>query len=361
MGKLMKVRVSLAPDEDRSYEIWCERGLHRHLRDIIEDFSGGRRILCLWDKRMHKAWSDKCGIPFENLVWDASEERKNLTTVAELARELVRQEIDRHSLLVAIGGGVTGDVVGFLASIYMRGIPVIQIPTTLLAQVDSSVGGKTGVDLPEGKNLVGTFHQPVWVGIDPEFLSTLPEDIFRQGMAEVIKTAWIGGISFVHFLLERNEEICRRDPDVMTEVIGRCVSIKAQIVMEDEKESGLRRILNFGHTFGHALERVSGYKLPHGDAVAMGCRCAAILATMLGCMEPEDQKLLESIITLYGLPMVIPSEYQTFDIIDAFYADKKRSQDDLIFILPERPGEISCRVVNDLTILHKVVEQAKCT
>lgn len=355
----MKLNLTLSAEGLRSYEIWCESGLHRRFHEIIGVLSKGRRIFCVWDRRVYKIWGSRCMAGCEALVWDASEQNKRLSVVEELARELVRRGADRHSILVALGGGVTGDVVGFLASIYMRGIPVIQIPTSLVAQVDSSVGGKTGVDLPEGKNLLGTFHQPLWVGIDPDFLQTLPEETFREGMAEVIKTAWIGDAELVRFLLENGEDICKRKADVMGSVIFRCVEIKARIVMEDEKESGIRKVLNLGHTFGHAIERISNYTISHGDAVAMGLRCAGLLGRQLGYMSREHLNLLETLLSRYGLPLFVPSEYSPDEIVSLFSSDKKKMSDSLVFVIPGAPGHVTWQTLEDKELIAKVIKLAQ--
>jgi 3-dehydroquinate synthase len=289
------------------------------------------------------------------IVWEAKETAKNLATVEKLASELVVRGADRSSLLVAVGGGVTGDVVGFLASIYMRGIPFVQVPTTLVAQVDSSIGGKTGVDLPAGKNLVGTFYQPLWVAIDPEFLTTLPDHVVAEGMAEVIKTAWIGDAHLVEILESHRDEIKGRNLQILTEVVSRCARVKADIVMRDETEGGLRRVLNLGHTFGHAIEKASDYTISHGEAVAIGCVCAARLSLLL---RKIDETIFCRLITLfetYGLPTMIPSELKTENIISALYADKKKKDKTLTFVLPLTPGGVELFKTDDLSVMKNVL------
>ncbi|SFM45582.1 3-dehydroquinate synthase [Thermodesulforhabdus norvegica] len=355
----MKLNVVLSGGESRSYEVMCESGLHRRLDRIIKDLSRGRRVFCVWDRFVHGLWGHRCLTATESIVWDASEQNKKLSAVEELARELVRRGADRHSLLVAVGGGVTGDVVGFLASIYMRGIPVVQIPTTLVAQVDSSVGGKTGVDLPEGKNLLGTFHQPLWVGIDPDFLQTLSEENFREGMAEVIKTAWIGDADLVRFLLDNSDDILRRRADVMAHVVFRCVEIKAGIVMEDEKEGGVRKVLNLGHTFGHAVERISNYTINHGHAVAMGLICAGILGRQLGYLDREHLNMLKDLLSAYGLPTGLPSEYSPDKMMSVFQADKKKVGNSLVFVIPGPPGKVIWKTIEDKKLIDEVIRLAQ--
>src|SRR5258707_4493100 len=211
-------------------------------------------------------------------LFDDAESEKNLQSVEGLAQSLVSTKADRHALVVAIGGGVVGDVGGFVAASYLRGISVVHVPTTLVAQVDSAIGGKTGVNLPEGKNLLGAFYPPRLVLADPELLATLPEREFRGGLAEVIKYGVIADATLFAFLEKQMDAILRRDAGALEHVIRRSIAIKAQVVSKDEKESGLREILNFGHTFGHALESVTRYRhFQHGEAVAWGMMCAALL------------------------------------------------------------------------------------
>jgi len=354
----MNVKVVLKGSEDRCYEVHCSAGLRHFFVEQIEKIHPGKRLFCIWDERVYKTWKDSSLGELENLTWRSSEERKNLSTVETLGRKLVKRGLDRGSVLIAVGGGVTGDVVGFLASIYMRGIPVVQIPTTLVAQVDSSVGGKTGVDLPEGKNLLGTFHQPSWVGIDPEFLTTLPDNFFYQGMAEVIKTAWLGDEELVEMLRNQHDQIKARQLKVLEEIVYKCVSVKARIVMADERESNVRRVLNLGHTFGHAVEQASNYSIPHGYAVAIGMRCAGLLSLELGKMSPEDFATLEWLLKIYNLPVQIPEELSITKILSGFYSDKKKRGSDLIFILPERPGRTSIYTTKDLKLVEKALKKA---
>src|ERR1700675_1957556 len=211
-------------------------------------------------------------------LFDDAESEKNLQSVEGLAQSLVSAGADRHALIVAVGGGVVGDVGGFVAASYLRGVSLVQVPTTLVAQVDSALGGKTGVNLPEGKNLVGAFYPPRLVLADPELLATLPEREFRGGLAEVIKYGVIADAKLFAFLEKQTDAVLRRDSGALEHVIRRSIEIKAHVVSKDEKESGLREILNFGHTFGHALESVTRYRrFQHGEAVAWGMMCAALL------------------------------------------------------------------------------------
>jgi 3-dehydroquinate synthase len=214
------------------------------------------------------------------------------------------------------------------------------VPTTLLAQVDSGLGGKTGVDLEEGKNLLGTFHQPDAVWVDPSLLATLPPDEFRQGMAEVIKMALLGDPDLWQFLETRNESLARREPGALTHVIGRCCRLKAEIVEADEREGGKRRILNLGHTVGHALERLSGYRMRHGDAVAIGMVCAARLAERLAGRQTDTLTRLEALCTAWALPTRLTPEYSPHAILEAMKADKKSLSGKLHFLVPFQVGQV---------------------
>ena len=214
------------------------------------------------------------------------------------------------------------------------------MPTTLLAQVDSSIGGKTGVDLEQGKNLLGAFHQPHVIWMDLQFLETLPPEEFRQGMAEVIKTAMIGDESLWHYLEEQSDLIERRDGGALYRIVSACCRLKAGVVQADEREAGLRRILNLGHTVGHALERLSGYQLRHGDAVAMGLIAAAKLAVALGMLDPTSLIRVERLCRVWNLPVRIPGRFSPEAVLAAMQTDKKHIGGRLHFILPVRIGEV---------------------
>ncbi|MEJ5301535.1 MAG: 3-dehydroquinate synthase [Thermodesulforhabdaceae bacterium] len=353
----MEISVNIKREGDYSYKIECEQGLRKKIRNKLKELAPGKKMFWICDWEVTKRWAkDFFWEDDEVIEWEAREDLKNLSSIEALARELVRRGADRTSLLVAVGGGVTGDVVGFLASVYMRGVPFVQVPTTLVAQVDSSIGGKTGVDLPEGKNLVGTFYQPLWVAIDPEFLVTLPERVFSQGMAEVIKTAWIGDPELIKLLEEGNDQAVKsRDLAVLENVVSRCARIKANIVMADERESGLRRVLNLGHTFGHAIEKVSGYSIPHGDAVAIGCVCAAHLGVLLKKVSDDVPVRMASLFSKYDLPVKIPKLFRFEDIMEALWADKKKTGQKLTFVIPLEPGQVELYTTRDFSLVEKTV------
>jgi 3-dehydroquinate synthase len=273
-----------------------------------------------------------------HLMNDA-ETAKTLSTAEKLHRSLVRSGIDRHSLLIAVGGGVVGDVAGFVASTCLRGIPLVQVPTTLIAQVDSAVGGKTGVNLPEGKNLVGTFYPARLVLVDPVALKSLPERQFRGGLAEVIKYGVIADANFFAYLEKNLPAILRRDAKVLSHIIPRSLEIKAQVVSKDERESGLREILNFGHTFAHALETITKYRVyQHGEAVAWGMMCAALLGHEIHLTPADEVSRIVSLVRRIGhlppWPNVHPRK-----LIALMRSDKKSRAGKLRFVLAPRIGQ----------------------
>jgi 3-dehydroquinate synthase len=280
------------------------------------------------------------------LFLEPGEEYKTLRSTERLLRQMAQAGGDRGSLLIAFGGGIVGDVGGFLAAIYMRGIPYVQVPTTLLAQVDSSVGGKTGVNLPEGKNLVGSFHHPLAVFADIGVLGTLPERELKAGLMESVKAGIIRDRSLVRFMEEHTEEVLGRDARALEKVIAASIRMKAEVVKQDERESGLRMILNFGHTVGHALEQATGYKaLLHGEAVGWGMVAALALARRRGTISSRQFERLESLIHLYGpLPSL---KLRVTKVVGATEGDKKNVGGVRRFVLPVGIGDAG--VVEDVT------------
>lgn len=358
----MEINLSVPGTPPRTSRIVIASGLAAELRRDLASLSQGRRLYWLWDAKVWELWKRRVTCldwpeltPDRQILFDASEANKRLGAVEDLARRLLRAGADRLSLVVAVGGGVTGDVVGFLASIYMRGVPHVHLPTTLLAQVDSSVGGKTGVDLPEGKNLLGSFQQALAVFIDPQFLETLPVEQFSQGMAEVIKMAMLGDESLWHYLEDNRTQVWEREEQAMVHIISSSCRLKARIVEADEKESGCRRFLNLGHTVGHALERLSDYQIRHGDAVAMGMLAATRLAERSGMVSADVFHRLVGLQSMYGLPNRIDSRYSPDAMIEAFKTDKKQLAGKLHFILPTGIGSVVERHDLDLALLREVL------
>lgn len=281
------------------------------------------------------------------------EEYKNSTTLNQLYDDLLNAGADRSSFIVALGGGVVGDVAGYAAATWMRGIPFVQVPTTLLAQVDSSVGGKTGIDHPKGKNLIGAFYQPKLVLIDVDTLATLDQRQFRAGIAEVIKYGVVIDSNFFEFLETHINEILDMNPEVLIEIIFKSCYLKAKIVELDEKEAGLRAILNYGHTLGHAFESLSAYRgLVHGEAVAIGMVLSAQISAAEGFCSHEDVKRIRSLITSYGLSDNIP-KFDRQQLLKAVAADKKSRSGNINFICNKGIGHyaMSQHTSDELLIL----------
>ncbi len=281
------------------------------------------------------------------------EEFKTLATVETILNELFEAKLDRKSLLIALGGGVIGDMTGFTASLYQRGIGFVQIPTTLLSQVDASVGGKTGVNNAYGKNLIGAFYQPEAVYIDTDFLKTLPKREFSAGIAEIIKMAVMFDRDYFNFLVDADFS----DRKSLEKVIQRSVELKAEVVNLDEKESGIRAVLNYGHTFGHVVENETNYtKYLHGEAVAIGIMMANALAVELGLLKQNEMDEIENFLKKHQLP----TTYEIVDV-DAFYnkffLDKKAANNRLKFILPKGIGGHTIRDDIDEETLKKVLHK----
>lgn len=274
------------------------------------------------------------------------EQYKSLTWAGRLYDRLVQKKFERGSALMALGGGVIGDLAGFVAATYLRGIPFVQVPTTLVAQVDASIGGKTAVNHKRGKNLIGAFYQPKLVYSDVALLKTLPDRDFRSGLAEVVKYGIIADENFFSFLEAQASRILAREPDSLLRVVKRSSEIKADVVRQDEREGGLRRILNYGHTIGHALETVSGYrKLTHGEAISIGMVYAARLAERLGLCRSEVVSRQVTLLTAFGLPVNLP-KIRSADILDCMERDKKVRDGKIHFVLADRIGNVSVQPVN---------------
>jgi len=283
----------------------------------------------------------------EPILIPDGERHKQTATVARIYDALVRAGADRASTLIAVGGGVVGDVAGFAAATYLRGIPVVQVPTTLLAQVDSAIGGKVGVNHPLGKNLIGAFHQPLAVVADPDLLSTLPRREFRAGLYEVVKYGIIASRSLFDRLTTELPLIFKRDPAQLAAIIGESCQIKANVVEIDERETGPRRALNFGHTIGHALEAVTKYKrFRHGEAVAYGMLAAGELGVTRGAFAPADRDALRELIVKMG-PLPAVADLSAAQVVEAIGRDKKVVAGRLHYVLPTSIG--STTVATDVT------------
>jgi 3-dehydroquinate synthase len=340
-----KIRVELA---ERSYDISIGVNVLEGIGDYIKSFGLSPKIAVVSNPTVFSLYGErvsdsvkKAGFDFLKVIIPDGEEYKDLLWVQNIYNDLLKHKLDRSSALIALGGGVVGDITGFAASTYMRGISYIQIPTTLLAQVDSSVGGKTGVNHKLGKNMIGTFWQPRLVWIDVETLKTLPEKELLAGLAEVIKYGVIYDKELFDFLEVNREKILNLDNKALTHIIKRSCEIKAEVVSKDERESGLRSILNYGHTIGHAIETVTEYKnYLHGEAVAIGICLEARLSHMLNFIDNDQLSRIKGIIDSYGLPSEIPAGIDVNSMLSSIQLDKKAVAGELKFILPERIGSV---------------------
>jgi 3-dehydroquinate synthase len=348
--------------DERGYPIIIEAGCLAVIGDYLSKNAIGRRYAVIADSNVSGLYGHvllhslkSAGIEAELLVFPQGEASKNLQTLGDLAGRLARHGFDRHDALIALGGGVTGDLTGFLASTYMRGVPFIGVPTSLLAQVDSSVGGKTGVDIPEGKNLVGTFYQPAAVFIDLSLLTTLPRQEMLGGMAEVVKYGVIRDPEFFSMLRDKRQEILDLDQAILEEVVTTCCRIKAEVVSLDEREGGLRRILNYGHTIGHAVEAASEYATIHGFAVSIGMVAAARVAHLAGMLDGGSVASIRKLLVDYGLPVEIPKHLDCRRMKTYLLADKKTVGGRVHFVLPTAIG--ATRIVADVddAIIERVL------
>jgi len=342
------IRIDV-PTPSRRYTITLGDGVLGQLPRILDEAGvPARRFLVsnplVW--RLHGARLAATRIADRVLLPDG-ERFKQLPTVARVYDALVHENADRSSAIITFGGGVVGDTAGFAAATYLRGIALVHVPTTLLAQVDSAIGGKVGVNHPLGKNLIGAFHQPHAVVVDPALLATLPRREFRAGLYEVVKYGMTSSPGLFDRIARERTRIFAKDPAVLTDVIAESCRIKAAVVAADEKESGPRRILNFGHTAGHALEAVTKYRrLRHGEAVAYGMLVAAELAVARGALAQNDRKALATLIASLG-PLPPVSDVSAAQIVDVVKHDKKVVAGTLHFVLPTEVGATA--IVSDVT------------
>ena len=328
----------------RCYSAVVERGVIGHAAQYIPARAGKLFVVSTEDVWRHQGETlarGLAGLAYEVLHLPGGEEHKRLAPLEQLAEEMVRRGGDRSSLVLAFGGGIVSDMAGFLAAIFMRGIPVLQVPTTLLAQVDASLGGKTGVNLVAGKNLIGSFHQPLAVVIDPALLDTLPEREYRAGLYEIVKAGIIREPDLFRFLADRSRDVLARQPQTVDRIIADAVRMKCEVVSADEREGDLRRILNFGHTFGHALEAETGYtRFLHGEAVAFGMRAAVYLGQMTGHVSAEDTVEILDMLQIYG-PIPPLDGIPAANLLARLVHDKKTVQGKIHFVLPVRIGEVA--------------------
>jgi 3-dehydroquinate synthase len=329
---------------EQSCRIYLEPGLRFNLGPLLAPLKFPPRLLVVSDRKVARLYGDpvmqalaQAGYAPALLTVAPGERSKSWPAVERLAGELLARGVHRGSALIALGGGVVGDLAGFLASIFMRGIDFIQVPTTLLAMVDAAIGGKTAINLKEGKNLLGTFHQPRLVAIDPQFLETLPGAECLNGLAEVLKAGFIRDPGLLAHLAAGGARLFD-DETVLCDIIYRAAAIKARVVAADEREGDLRRILNFGHTLGHGLEQASAYKIPHGQAVAWGMVAALRLSEELAGLPPEEAARGRALIKDLGLLKPLPP-LNSEAVLEALALDKKRREAGPVFVLLRRLGE----------------------
>lgn len=350
--------------ESRSYDVLVERGLLSRsaeaLKGILPQQSrvfvvSSKPIAKHWGKPLLKGFSDSL-VSRDILLMPDGERAKRLERVEKLAEKLIDYGADRKSVILALGGGVVGDVGGFLASLFMRGIPVVQIPTTLVAQVDSAIGGKTGVNLTSGKNLIGTFHQPSRVLADPDVLSTLPEREYRSGLFEAMKYGVIRNPQIFEVMERERKAFLARDSKLLEKLIADCIQVKADVVSADEREGGERRILNYGHTIGHALEAETGYsELLHGEAVGWGMIAAARIGEMTNTTDKKTAQRIVALVEAYGaLPRF---KVKPKRILKRLISDKKTVGGRPHFVLATRMGEVA--IVNNVPdrVIFNAVEE----
>ena len=340
----------------RSYDIVIKEGIISQAGSLLTswlkpDTAKSQRVLLIADVAVfdvHGAAVQRslelAGAEVRSAIVPSGEQTKSWAQTQTLYDHLVDMTADRKTLVVAVGGGVTGDLAGFVAATYARGLRFVQVPTTLLSMVDSSVGGKTGINHPRGKNLIGAFHQPLGVIIDLATLKTLPDREYCSGLAEVVKYGVILDEVFFSFLEQNIAGLDSRDPDVLRHVIARSCELKADVVRQDEFETtGLRAVLNYGHTFGHAFEALAGYgALLHGEAVSIGMICASRLAELLGRITPDDTRRQSDLLSALNLPIEVPSDLRNrpADILRCMMLDKKTERGELRFVLPSRIGHV---------------------
>ncbi|MFK5915603.1 MAG: 3-dehydroquinate synthase [Woeseiaceae bacterium] len=344
------LQVELGKDSERSYPIFIGQDLLSN-PDLVTPFVAGKQVLIVSNETVAPLYLDKVKLAFASfeikvVILPDGEEYKNLTILNLIFDKLLDAKFDRTCTLVALGGGVVGDMTGFAAASYQRGVNFIQIPTTLLAQVDSSVGGKTGVNHIKGKNMIGAFHQPVCVVADSNTLNTLEDNQLSAGIAEVIKYGLIRDMNFTAWLEENMQKLLSRDPEALSYAIETSCQSKANIVAEDEKENGVRALLNLGHTFGHAIETSSGYgNWLHGEAVATGMLMAADLSMRLGHISKDDVERVDNLLDMAMLPTRAPHHMDYEHFIELMAVDKKARDGKINFVLFQSLGD--AMITND--------------
>ena len=379
MSENLDVNVALGP---RSYRISVVSNQFAQFAETLENWlnqnpvfrntvsEGNKTAFIITDQNLAELHTQKIENSLESRDWkwetvviEPGEKSKSLAVISSLYDRLVELKADRQTIVIAVGGGVIGDAAGFVAATYVRGLPFVQVPTSLLAHVDSSVGGKVGVNHPQAKNLIGAFYQPLGVFIDTSTLETLPERDYRSGLAEVVKYGVILDAQFFQYLEQNIEGLNQRTADVLRTVIARCCELKAEVVEQDEHErTGLRAILNYGHTFAHAFEALCGYgELMHGEAVSIGMVYASYLAEKLNLISHQETERQIQLLQVLGLPVSLPegTQLNTEDIMDRMKLDKKTVGGQLRFVLPTCLGRVEVFKEIPEELVREVLEQLK--
>ncbi len=343
----MTVRVATAEQRTTSYDIIIGRGVLADLPDLAQAACPAARYAVITDSHVATLYGEKlvarcrdATLQVELLEFPAGEWNKTRETWARLSDRMLAAQLGRDSAVVALGGGVVGDVAGFVAATYLRGVPYIQAPTTLLAMIDSSIGGKTGVDVPAGKNLLGAFHQPRLVVADLDLLGTLPAPQLAAGIAEAVKHGAIADADYFAFLEREHDAVTTKQPDALERLVRRCVEIKAGVVAADERETGRRAILNFGHTVAHAVEATAKFAVLHGEAVAIGMAYEARLAERLGIAAAGTADRIRRLLERYDLPLELPESATPDELLATMQLDKKARAGTVRFALPEVVGRM---------------------
>ena len=344
---MIRVPIKLRRVADESYDVRIGRGLGPRLTVALHKKPLGRRYVIVTDSHLTRhgesllAAFRRRGLTADLVSFPAGEGSKSRRVRDEIEDGIIRLGAGRDTALLALGGGVVGDLVGFVAATFMRGIPYIQVPTTLIGMVDSSIGGKAGINHPAGKNLIGAFHQPSAVYIDVDYLKSLPDRHYASGLAEVIKYGVVADRALFSSLETHLERIQKREPDLMSRVIEACCRIKAKVVMEDPNESNRRKILNYGHTVGHAIETLSGFRLAHGEAVSIGMVAEARVAVRLGMLSLEAAERIAGLCERTGLPTAVPPALTPAAILEVARHDKKNRLGRIAYALPIRIGAMA--------------------
>ncbi len=353
---MIKIKVNLG---ERSYPILIGHGLIDALGFEIAKYLKNKKFMLITDTTVNKLYSRRVmnslkenGLSVNLAVIPAGEKYKNIGQVKKIYKECIKNELHRDSSIIALGGGVISDLAGFAAATYMRGVPLVNIPTTLVGQTDAAIGGKTGINF-EAKNIIGSFYQPKLVIIDINFLETLPEAEIKNGLAEIMKYSVIKDANLFRFLERNKQKIMELDKNSLLKVISRCCLIKARIVEKDEKEKNVRAILNYGHTIGHAIERISDYKIPHGKAVAIGMIKEARIARMLDLLDEKHERRIIELIHNYNLAEDM--QFKKKDILKAIGLDKKVLNEKIRFVLPTRIGKV-CITNVSIEIMERALE-----